>query len=295
MTITIQKLRIVAAIAAHNNLTRAAEELSITQPAVSLQIRQLEDYMGGPIVERVNKRIHLTENGELLLEAAHDILSRIERLQSDVQRRKGEVAGSLDVAVVSSAKQFMPFYLGRFLRQHPAVEPRLTVTNRASLLEAIKENRHDLYVMGQVPEDLPVQAHPFLDNPLVVVAPAGHELAAQPKIPLKRLVEEHFLVRELGSGTRAAVDRLLKAKGLRIKPFMELGSSEAIRNAVVAGLGIAVLSRHSLQLELEAGLISILDAEDFPLQRRWYVVYLRGKYLSFAASQFLDMLLSERP
>lgn len=294
MTISIQKLRILSAIAAHRNYTRAAEQLRISQPAVSLQIRQLEDYIGAPVIERVNKKIHLTDNGEMLLEAARDILSRLDRLENDIQQKRGEVAGRLDIAVVSTAKQFMPHYLGRFLRFYPKVVPQLTVTNRASLLEAISENRHDLYIMGQVPEGLPVEAHPFLDNLLEVVAPVDHHLEGRRNIALQTLLDEPFLIREQGSGTRAAVDRLFHENGLKINPFMVLGSAEAIKNAVMAGLGIAVLSRHNLALELETGRINVLDVQDFPLRRRWYVVYPGGKSLSFTANTFLDMLLYEK-
>jgi LysR family transcriptional regulator, low CO2-responsive transcriptional regulator len=292
MNITLHQLRILSAIARLNNFTRAAEELHISQPAVSMQIKQLEEMLGAPVTEHVNKRIHLTSTGQTIFEAARDILSRLDRLEGDLQELKGEISGPLDIAVVTSAKHFLPHYLGEFMRQHPKIKPRLTVTNRATVLEAISENRHDLYIMGQVPAGLDIEAHPFLDNIIEVIAAPNHPLSKKKKISLKMLAEEPFLVREQGSGTRVAVDRMFAERALSIKPFMELGSSGAIKNAVIAGLGLAVLSRHSLEYELKSKAIQILDVENFPLHRRWYAAYPGGKRLSFSARTFLEFLMN---
>ncbi len=292
MHITLHQLRILSSIASHKSFTRAAEELNISQPAVSMQIKQLEDMLGERITENVNRRIHLTRAGQTVLEAAHDILSRLDQLEGDLQELQGEVTGRLDIAVVTSAKHFLPHYLGEFIRRYPRVRPRLAVTNRASMLEAINENSHDLYIMGQVPEGQGIEAQPFLDNIIEVIAAPDHPLARQRGISLRDLAQEQFLVRERGSGTRVAVDRLLEKKGLTVRPFMELGSSGAIKNAVIAGLGIATLSRHSLEYELKSGAICILDVQDFPLRRRWYAAYPGGKRLSFTARTFLEFLLN---
>lgn len=292
MHITIHQLRILTAIVRHKNFTRAAEKLHISQPAVSMQMKQLEEMLGEPVLEHVNKRLHLTLTGQTIVDAASDILNRLERLEGDLQELKGEISGQLDIAVVTSAKHFLPHYLGEFVRMHPKVKPRLTVTNRASVLEAINENRHDLYIMGQVPEGLAIEAHPFLDNIIEVIAAPEHPLSKERNISLKTLAEEQFLVREQGSGTRVAVDRIFAKQGLEIRPFMELGSSGAIKNAVIAGLGIAVLSRHSLEYELKSKAIHILDVEAFPLHRRWYAAYPGGKRLSFAARSFFEFLMT---
>ncbi len=292
MNITLHQFRILTAVARHNSFTAAAKKLHISQPAVSMQIKQLEEMLGEPVTEHVNKRIHLTKTGQTLLEAANDILSRLDQLQGELQEMHGEISGPLDIAVVTSAKHFLPHYLGEFVRLHPGVKPRLTVTNRASVLEAIRENRHDLYIMGQVPDGLKIEAHPFLDNIIEIIAAPDHPLANRKNITLRRLSGEQFLVREQGSGTRVAVDKLFAQQNLFIKPFMELGSSGAIKNAVMAGLGIAVLSRHSLVFELKSRAITILDVEAFPLHRRWYAAYPGGKRLSYAARTFFDFLMN---
>ena len=292
MHITIHQLRILSAIVRYKNFTRAAEKLHISQPAVSMQMKQLEEMLGEPVLEHVNKRLHLTLTGQTIVDAARDILNRLERLENELQELKGEITGQLDIAVVTSAKHFLPHYLGEFMRQHPKIKPRLTVTNRATVLEAISENRHDLYIMGQVPAGLDIEATPFLDNIIEVIAAPDHPLSKKKNVSLKMLAEEPFLVREQGSGTRVAVDRLFSKSGLSIKPFMELGSSGAIKNAVIAGLGIAVLSRHSLEYELKSKAIQILDVENFPLRRRWYAAYPGGKRLSFSARTFLEFLMN---
>ena len=290
MHITLKHLRLLEAIARTGSITMAAKEANISQPAVSLQMKQLEEEIGEPLWEKVNKCIYMTDMGNIILNAGRDIIGRLDQLEGELEAGRGRVVGKLDIAVVTSAKHFLPHYLGEFMRAHPDVEPRLTVTNRAAVLRAIKENRHDLYIMGQVPDDLPMVAQPFLDNILEVVAAPNHPLCGVANISLKKLSKEHFLVREPGSGTRIAVDRLFTEQGLEVRPFMELGSSGAIKNAVIAGLGIAVISRHSLRLELKTNAIKTLDVENFPLHRRWYAAYPMGKHLSIAAETFFEFL-----
>ena len=291
MYVTLKQLKLLKAIDTCKSFTRAAKAENISQSAVSQQMKLLEECIGAPLWEKVNKRIDLTPTGTLVLQAAQDVLARLDHLEGEIEALRGKVGGPLDIAVVTSAKVFLPHYLGEFVRAHPLVKPRLTVTNRASVLAALEENRHDLYIMGQVPAELHVEARPFLDNILEVVAAPDHPLCGKRNIPLSRIAEERFLVREQGSGTRIAVDRLFAEHHLQITPFMELGNGEAIKNGVMAGLGIAVLSRHSLPMELKTGSIEILDAQAFPLRRRWYVVFPRGKRLSVAAETFMEHLL----
>jgi len=255
-----------------------------------MQIRQLEDMLGVNVAEQIGKRIFITADGDKVLHAARDVLQRLELMQGELEAAHGKVVGNLDIAVVTSAKHFLPRYLGAFVNAHPDVKPRLKVTNRASILEAIAQNRHDLYILGQIPDTVKMQAIPFLDNILEVIAPPGHALCKIRNIPLERLASERFLVREPGSGTRIAVDRLFENHGLEITPFMELGSSGAIKNGVMANLGLAVLSRHSLELELKTSSIAVLDVQNFPLRRRWFAAYPAGKSLSVAANSFLQFL-----
>ena len=292
--ITIRRLKLLEAVARHRNYTHAAREMNMAQASAYMQIRHLETAVGLTLLERQNREIVPTDAGEKLLDAARDILSRLERLRDDIDSLNDEVSGSLDVAVVTSAKYFLPHYLGQFTKSHPRVHPRLKVTNRANIIDAMRDSQHDLYVMGQIPDGLNVVAKPFRDNILEVMAPPDHPLQAARNISLKQLAGERFLVRERGSGTRTAVDRLFARKKLAITPFMELGSGDAITNGVIAGLGIAVLSRHSLKFELQAGVIRPLDVEGFPLHRKWYVVYPKGRKLSRAARTFMDYLLTHK-
>ncbi len=293
MHFTLQQLKLFESVARHKSYTRAAEELHLTQPAVSIQIKRLEEQVGMPLFEKVGKKIFLTPTGDATYQAALDILQRVSELKGQVETLKGEVRGPLQLAVVTSTKYFFPHLLGLFLKKYPAVEPRLIFTNRARVVERLMDNEDDFVVMGQTPEGGHFTKHPFLENILVAVAPADHPLAGRRKIPLEELVRERFLERETGSGTRAAFDRLLHDHGLRIEPYMELGSAEAIKQGVIAGLGLGILSLHSLHLECSNGKLAVLDVEGFPLKRRWHAVHLEGKTLSLTARTFLEFILAE--
>ncbi|HWP01540.1 MAG TPA: LysR substrate-binding domain-containing protein [Methylococcus sp.] len=293
MHLTLRQLDLFEAVARHSSFTRAAEEHYLTQSAVSIQIKRLEEQVGLPLFEHVGKRIYLTAAGKELHQAASEVLGRLRELEAALASLRGQVKGPLQIAVVTTAKYFMPRLLGEFLRLYPEVEPRLTVTNRANILERLKRNCDDLVVMGQAPEESNAEPHAFLDNKLVVVAHPGHPLARERRIPLVRLAQERFLVREPGSGTRMAMDRLFAEHRIGITPYMELGSSEAIKQGVMAGLGISILSLQNFPLERANGLLTVLDVEGFPLERRWYAVYLKGKRLSRVASTFLDFLLRQ--
>jgi DNA-binding transcriptional LysR family regulator len=291
--ITLHQLRIFQSLAQNMSYTRAAEELHLTQPAVSIQVKRLEEGVGLPLIEQIGKRLYLTDAGKELADACSQIMSRLEVLSEDMTSMGEGVKGPLKLAAITTAKYFMPHLLGVFLRDHPAVEPRLTITNQSRVGERLQDNLDDLVIMGSIPEGMEVEAEFFLDNPLVVVAPPDHPLVREKNIPLARLVEERLLSREPGSGTRAARTRLFTEHGLTHRPYMELGSSEAIKQAVMAGLGISVLSTHNLRLEVDAGLIAVLDVEHFPLIRKWYAVHLKGKKLSNTTRMFLDFLLRD--
>ena len=291
--VTLHQLRLFLSLGKHLSYTRVAEELHLTQPAVSIQIKRLEESVGLPLVEQMGKRIYLTEPGRELFEACREVLDRLRVLSEDMTGMEAGVKGPLNLAAITTAKYFMPHLLGAFLRDYPEVVPRLTITNQSRVVERLVENMDDLVIMGTLPESLELEAEYFLDNPLVVVAPPNHPLVGEKRIPLERIAAERFLSREPGSGTRAARIRLFAEHGLTIQPYMELGSSEAIKQGVMAGLGISVLSVHNLRLELESGLIAILDVEHFPLVRQWYAVHLKGKKLSNTTRKFLDFLLQD--
>jgi DNA-binding transcriptional LysR family regulator len=291
MHLTLQQLKLFESVFRNNSYTRASEELHLTQPAVSIQIKRLEEQVGMPLFEQVGKKIFPSQAGSRLYDASLDILSRVEDLRNSIEELKGEVKGSLQMSVVTTAKYFMPHLLGMFLKDYPDVEPRLKFTNRANVVDRLLQNKDDFVVMGQIPKDVKLETYPFLENILVPVAPPDHPLANKKNIPLKKLIKERHLVREPGSGTRLAFERLLENNGLHIEPYMELGSSEAIKQGVMAGLGLAVMSLHILKLESAANKLAILDVEGFPLKRRWYAVHLKGKTLSLTAKTFLDYIL----
>ncbi|HHI92437.1 MAG TPA: LysR family transcriptional regulator [Gammaproteobacteria bacterium] len=291
--VTLRQMQIFEAVVRLGGYTRAAKELHLTQPTVSMQVKKLSETLGYPLLEKVGNRLHTTAIGDEVYVSSRNILSSMATLGESAAALDGVVKGPLRIAVITSAKYFMPHLLGAFISQHPGVEPRLKVTNRSRVLERLKSNKDDLLIMGQVPVDLDVEAHPFVDNELVVVASTHHPLTKHSSISLQQLSKERFLVRETGSGTRLAVERLFTEQGLEVQPYMDLGSSEAIKQAVMAGLGISVLSRHNLRLELAGRHIAILDVKGFPLFFRWYAVHLKGKKLSLASRTFLDFLLQQ--
>ncbi len=292
-SLTLRQLQIFEAVVRLGGYTKAATALHLSQPTVSMQIKKLGETLGLPLLEQVGRSVHPTAAGRDVYNTARDILGGVLALDDLASEHSGVVKGDLSLAVITSATYFMPHLLGAFINRHPALRPRLTITNRAKMLERLKSNQDDLLIMGQVPSEIAVEAHPFIDNEMVVVAPPDHPLCAAKNISLARLAQQRFLVREPGSGTRLAVDRLLARQNITVTPFMELGSAEAIKQGVLAGLGVSVLSRRNIGLELASGDITTLDVAGFPLVRRWYAVHLRGKRLSLAARHFLDFMLTE--
>ncbi len=291
--VTLRQLQIFETVVRLGGYTRAAQALHLSQPAVSMQIKKLNDSLGHTLLEKRGHQVQPTSVGLEVYIAAQDIIDRMDSLSNAAIELEGEIKGVLRIAVITSAIYFMPHMLGAFIGRHPQVEPQLVVTNRANVLERLKSKQDDLVIMGQVPRQLVVEAEPFIDNELLVVAPPDHSLYKVKNISLQQLSQQRLLLRESGSGTRLAMERLFSEHNITINPYMQLGSSEAIKQAVMAGLGISVLSRHSLRLELAGEHIVVLDVDGFPLIRRWYAVHLKGKSLSLAASTFLDFILNE--
>lgn len=295
MRFSLRQLHIFEAVARHLSYTRAAEELHLTQPAVFTQVKQLEDSVGQPLLERIGKQLHLTPAGTEVLATARETVAAIERLEMRLADMQGLKKGKLRIAIVTTAKYLIPRLLGEFCTRYPGIEAALTVTNREKLLGRLAENTDDLVILGTPPEHLDVVARPIADNPLVVVARQDHPLAGKKKIPLKRIAEEPFILREPGSGTRLTIERHFARHGLAPRIRMELGSNEAIKQAIAGGLGISVLSGHSLVLEGDRGPLQTLEVAGFPLMRKWYVSYPAGKHLSVVAEAFLAHLLAHRP
>lgn len=293
MHLTLRQLKVFESVARRLNYTRAAEELHLTQPAVSMQVKQLEDQLGVALFEQLGKRIHLTDAGHEVLGYARTITQQLDELEGILNRLKGLSGGRLRIAVATTANYFIPTLLGAFSRRYPDVTVSLDVTNRETLLRDLAENTVDLVIMGQPPAELDVEAQAFMDNPLIVVAPPDHPLADKKRIPLSRLQEETFLVRESGSGTRIAMERFFAERGMRLKTGMEVGSNEAIKQSVQAGLGLGLLSRVTIEQELALKRLVVLDVAEFPIMRHWYIVHRRGKRLSAPAEAFKQFVLKE--
>lgn len=288
---TLHQLKVFEAVARHGSFTRAAEELLITQPTVSSQVKHLSQAVGLPLFEQIGKQLYLTNAGEELQATCHDIFDRLEHFEMTIADLKGAKQGRLSLSVVTTAKYFIPRLLGSFCQNYPAIDIALQVVNHQQITQRMLENRDDLYILSQPPEDIDLCTKPFLDNPLVVVAPSNHPLAGKTKIPIEALNNEAFIMRESGSGTRRAVQKLFDKSKVSVRVRLELGSNEAIKQAIAAGLGISVLSKHTLNSDGARGELTILDVVGFPIQRCWYAAYLNGKQLSVVAETFLEYLL----
>ncbi len=290
---TFRQLEIFEAIARLGSFTRAADELHLTQPTVSMQIKKLTDTVGAPLLEQVGKKVHLTDVGRDLVKAGREIFSILDGFAMSVAERQGMKKGRLKLMAITTASYFAPRLLGEFSRLYPGIEVTLRVTNKEQVLASMADNLDDLYLLGQPPEDIDVVATPIMDNPIVVLAAPGHPLARKKKISLARIAQEPWLMRERGSGTRNAIERRFAEADITLRPRLELGSNEAIKQAILAGLGISALSRHTLTLN-QPGQFAVLDVEGFPILRHWYAVYPQGRQLSVVARAFLDYLLGKR-
>jgi LysR family transcriptional regulator, low CO2-responsive transcriptional regulator len=290
---TLHQLKVFETVARLSSITRAAEELSLTQPTVSMQVKQLSKNIGAPLFEQVGKRLFLTEAGRELSMTCQHIFEQLSQFEMKVADLQGMKRGRLRLATITTTKYFIPRALAPFCQLYPGIDVALQITNHEQILTRLSENQDDLYILSQVPEGNDVVAHPFLANPLVAIAPIDHPLAHAKNIPITALQGESFIMRESGSGTRKAVEQLLAQHGVSVKVKLELGSNEAIKQAIYCGFGLSVLSRHTLSPESEALGLKILDIQHFPILRDWYVVYPNGKQLSVVANTFRDFLQTE--
>ena len=294
MKMTLRQLSLFVCVVRHMSYTKAAEEMHLTQPAVSIQIKQLEGHVGLPLFEYIGKKLYLTDAGRELLQACDDIFTRMDSLEMALTQMKGGMHGALRVATVTSATYFAPHLIGEFNRHYPDIEMSLVVTNRDTVLQRLANNEDDLVLMAQVPKDMKLKVYPILDNPMIPVVAPGHPLAGKKNIPIEALVSERFLTREKGSGSRKAVEDHLNEQGVIFPRTMDLGSSETIKQGVMAGLGISILSRFSMALELATGCLVSLDVENFPIVRSWCIVHSEDKRLSPAAQAFIDYIVSHK-
>lgn len=291
---SLHQLKIFHAVARHGSFARAAQTLHLSPPTLSLQVKQLADSVGQPLFEQIGKRIYLTPAGEAVARAYADIDSRLEALRQDLAALQGIERGSLKLAILTSTKYVVPQLLARFCAAHPGIEVALHVGNRESLLQRLAGNQDDLYIMGQPPAHLQVASELFAENPLVAIAPPGHPLVKQRRLSPRRLAAEPFILREPGSGTRLTTEAFFAALGVSLRNRLEVASTEAIKQAVTGGLGLAVVSASTVASELALGTLGELDVEGFPLVRHWYVVYPQGKRLTPVAAAFKEHLLRHR-
>lgn len=293
MHVTLRQLQVFEAVARHLNFTRAAEELHLSQPAVSMQVRQFEDAVGLPLFEQLGKRIYLTDAGREMFGYSRSIARLLTEADEVMEQLKGVRRGHLTVSVASTANYFATRLLAAFVQRNPSITFSLDVTNRETLLRQLENNERDVVIMGRPPQGLDLAADPFMENPLVIVAPPGHPLVTERAIPLERLQSETFVVREQGSGTRIAMERFFAERGVTLTTGMEMSSNEAIKQAVEAGLGLGIVSMHTMELELETRRLVVLDVQAFPIPRHWYVVHRQGKRLSPVAQAFKNFVLEE--
>ena len=293
MHITIRQLKIFDAVARNLSFTRAADELHLTQPAVSMQIKQLEAAVGIPLFDILGKKVHVTEAGEVLLKHAQKIMAQLSATEKEIDTLRGINGGRLKVAIASTVNYFAARLLSQFCQDHPNISVSLDVVNREVLLQRLEDNDPDIVLMGRPPADLDVAAEAFMENPLIVIAAPHHPLAGEKGIPLHALDNEIVIMREPGSGTRIAIERFFADNAIQPSSSIEMTSNEAIKQSVEAGLGLAIVSAHTVELELSVGKIVQLDVESFPILRHWYIAHRRGRQLSATAQAFKEFVLAE--
>ncbi|MGH8202882.1 MAG: LysR substrate-binding domain-containing protein [Steroidobacteraceae bacterium] len=284
-------MRVFAAVARHLSFTRAAQELHLTQPAVSQQVSLLEEEVGMPLFEHQGRRIRLAPAGMELLRYATQVTELLREAGEALAALRGLKRGVLKLGAVSTAKYFAPTLLSAFTPQYPQVTIKFTVANREEIVKLLGANELDLVIMGRPPRELDTTAEPFARHPFVIIAAADHPLTRRHRIPLKSLARESFIIREQGSGTRASMEHVFRERGVTFRASMEVSSNETIKQAVMAGMGLSFISSHTIGLESDTGKLAILDVVGLPIVRDWYVIHLREKILSPIASAFRAYLL----
>ena len=289
---TLHQMKIFHALAQHLSVAKTARALNLSPPAVSIQVKQLAESTGHPLLEQVGKQLYLTDAGKLVADACRDLFERLEHLSQDLAIAQGVEKGNLRLAIITTAKYFIPGLLGQFCSVHPGIDVSLFEGNRKAILERLARNMDDLYILGQPPEKAKVIATPFAPNPLVAIACPDHPLVGKKAISPQAFRDEPFIAREQGSGTRLAYEDFFRRKRTQLNVHMELGSNEAVIQTVAARLGVSILSKSSVQSELDSGSVALLDVQGLPLERQWFVVHLEQKVLMPAAAEFRSFLLS---
>lgn len=291
--ITFRQLEIFNSVAKHLSYTRASEELHLSQPAVSMQVKQMENLIDTALTEKIGKKLYLTDVGKVMWEYSTRALATKASMEETLASMQGTEKGHLRIAVPETANQFMTLVLAEFKKQHPGITFELQIHNRKGLLNSLKNNLTDLVIMGQTPEDMELTTLPFMKNPLVAIAPIQHPLSQQKNIFLKDLIEVEFVVREIGSGTRIAMKKFFSKHDMALNTSMEMPSNEAIKQAVSAGLGFGIVSLHTLQQELALKQVKVLNVEEMPIMRVWYIVNQKKKILTPAMETFKRFVIDK--
>jgi DNA-binding transcriptional LysR family regulator len=290
---TLRQLKVFEAVARNLSFSRAAEELHLTQPAVSTQVKKLEEHAGLPLFEQLGKKIHLTPAGVEMLQSGRVIIQQFHEIELAMTQFKGVSGGKLNVTVISAGDYFFPRLLVDFARRHSGVTLNFGVCNREELLGQLADNLTDLAIMVRPPLDMDTVNEPFAPHPYVIVAAADHSLAGRKRIPVSRLAREPFVVREKGSDTWNSMQEGFGAHLAQLNIAMEIKSTETIKQAVMAGMGVSFLSAHTISRELRSGSLTTLDVQGFPLMLNWYVVHRKHKRLPPVAQAFKAFLMNE--
>jgi DNA-binding transcriptional LysR family regulator len=290
---TLRQLKVFEAVARNLSFSRAAEELHLTQPAVSTQVKKLEEHAGLPLFEQLGKKIHLTPAGHEMLHSGRVIIQQFSEIEQAMTQFKGVAGGKLNVTVISAGDYFFPRLLVDFAKRHSGVTLNFGVCNREELLEQLTDNLTDLAIMVRPPLDMDTVNEPFAPHPYVIVAAPDHPLAGKRRIPVLRLAREPFVVREKGSDTWNSMQEGFGAHLAQLNIAMEIKSTETIKQAVMAGMGVTFLSAHTISRELRAGSLTVLDVQGFPLMLHWYVVHRKNKRLPPVAQAFKAFLINE--
>jgi DNA-binding transcriptional LysR family regulator len=290
---TLRQLKIFETVARRLSFSRAAEELYLTQPAVSTQVKQLEEHAGLPLFEQLGKRIYLTPAGDEMLHYSRAILEQFREADDAMARLKGISGGTLNIAVISAGDYFFPRLLAAFTKRNSDVRLNLAVHNREELLHQLTDNLTDLAIMVRPPRDMDTANVSFAPHPYVIVAPPDHPLVGRKNIPLELLADEAFIVREKGSDTWNSMEEGFAGRLPNMKVAMEITSTETIKQAVIAGMGVSFLSAHTIAMELQLGRLAVLDVEGFPVMLNWYVVHRNNKRLPPVAVAFKEFLIEE--
>ncbi|MDQ6976238.1 MAG: LysR family transcriptional regulator [Mariprofundaceae bacterium] len=291
MRISLKQLKIIEAIAKERSFSRAAKYLHMSQPAVSMQIKQLEIHIQMPLFERQHKQVILTEAGLELLHCAQQVHESIHQTANIMDAMRGIQRGRLHLTMAATANYFAPQLIAAFHQEYPQVDIQLSAMNRKGMLKALDEHKTDMVIMGAPPDGHQLLGLPFMPNPLVVIAHPSHPLASQKNIPMQALIDARFIVREAGSGTRRAAETFFTKHDMPLHASIEMNRVEAIKQAVMAELGLGIVSAHTLEMEMKLKRLVVLDVEDFPILRHWYIVHKEGKRFTPVPQAFCQFVL----